>query len=323
MRSGFATAATAELQIAACAKAIISHTLSPDELALARLNRGAARMALGDRIMAASDYAEALKHYDSAIDPGSPDALTLYRRGASLDALGQTDRALADYSEAIRRDPKSPLAFYGRGILLASRKRAFDRAILDFDKVLELQPDNIEALIRRGDAYSQLGQGGRALVDLNRAVATAPDNAEAFLYRGVAQGRRSEDKLALADYDAAIQLDPSLGPAYNNRCLTRAIAGRDLVKAMADCDTALKLMPLSHDAREVRGFIYLKLGDPAIAITEYDAALAIDPNLPLALWGRGLARIREGRTKEGEADQAAARILDVGVERQFSMYGLQ
>ena len=391
VRSGVATVATAELQIAACAKAIISHTLAPDELAHARLNRGAARMALGDRIMAASDYTEALKHYDSAIDSRNPDALTLYRRGASLDALGQTDRALADYNEAIRRDPKSPLAFYGRGVLLASRKRAFDRAILDFDKVLELQPDNIEALIRRGDAYSQLGQGGRAMVDLNRAVAMAPDKAEAFLYRGVTQGRRGEDKLALADYDqalklaphyvdalvnraaihasagrqaeairdldaalaiqrnnplalynrgyahfaqraydkaiddynGAIQLDPSMGPAYNNRCLTRAIAGRDLVKAMADCDTALKLMPLSHDAREVRGFIYLKLGDPAIAIAEYDAALAIDPNLPLALWGRGLARIREGQTKEGEADQAAARVLDPNVERQFSIYGLE
>ena len=391
VRRGFAMATTAELQITACAKAIISHTLSPDELALARLNRGAARMALGDRIMAASDYTEALKHYDSAIDPRRPDALNLYRRGASLDALGQTDRALADYNEAIRRDPKSPLAFYGRGVLLASRKRAFERAILDFDKVLELQPDNIEALIRRGDAYSQLGQGGRAMVDLNRAVALAPDSAEAFLYRGVAQGRRSEDKLALADYDqalklapqyvdalvdraaihasagrqaeairdldaalaiqrnnpialynrgyahfaqrdydkaiadydAAIQLDPSLGPAYNNRCLTRAIAGRDLVKAMADCDTALKLMPTNLDAREVRGFIYLKLGDPAIAIAEYDAALAIDSNRPLALWGRGLARIREGQTKEGEADQAAARVLDPNVERQFSIYGLK
>ena len=348
-------------------------------------------MALGDRIMTAGDFTEALKHYDSAIDPNNPDALNLYRRGAALDALGQTDRALDDYSEAIRRDPKSPLAFYGRGVLLASRKRAFTRAIADFDKVLELQPDNIDALILRGDAYSQLGQAGRALVDLNRAVADAPDNAQAVLHRGVAQGRRGEDRLALADYDqaiklnpryvdalvnraavhaaagrpadairdldtalaiqpnnvialynrgyahfgqraydkaiadydAAIQLDPSLGPAYNNRCLTSAIAGRDLVRAMADCDVALKLMPVSLDVREVRGFIYLKLGDPAIAIAEYDAALAINPNQPLALWGRGLARVRNGQTKEGEADQAAARVLDPNVERQFSIYGLK
>lgn len=391
VRGGFASARTAERRIAACAKAIGSRTLAPNDLAFARLNRGAARMALGDRIMAAGDFTEALKHYDSAIDPANPDALNLYRRGAALDALGQSDRALDDYNEAIRRDPKSPLAFFGRGVLLASRKRAFTRAIADFDKVLELQPDNIDALILRGDAYSQLGQPGRALSDLNRAVTEAPDNAQAVLHRGVAQGRRGESSLALADYDQAlkldpryvdalvnraaihaaagrsadairdldaalaiqpnnpvalynrgyahfgqraydkaiadyddaIQLDPSLGPAYNNRCLTRAIAGRDLVKAMADCDHALKLMPTSLDVREVRGFIFLKLGDPALAITEYGAALAINPNQPLALWGRGLARIRNGQTKEGEADLAAARILDPNVERQFSIYGLK
>ena len=391
VRGGFASALTAERRVAACAKAIISRTLKPEELAFARLNRGAARMALGDRIMAASDFTEALRHYDSAIDPQNPDALNLYRRGATLDALGQADRALDDYGEAIRLDPKGPLAFFGRGVLLASRKRAFTRAIADFDKVLELQPDNIDALILRGDAYSQLGQPGRALSDLNRAVADAPDNAQAILHRGVAQGRRGEDRLALADYDRvllldpryvdalvnraavyaslgraadairdrdaalaiqpnnpialynrgyahfgqraydkaiadydnAIQLDPSLGAAYNNRCLTRAIAGRDLVKAMADCDVALKLMPVNLDVREVRGFIYLKLGDPAIAIAEYNAALAVNPNQPLALWGRGLARIRNGETKEGEADQAAARVLDPNVERQFSIYGLK
>jgi tetratricopeptide (TPR) repeat protein len=388
---GFARAHTAERRIAACAKAIISRTLTPDELAFARLNRGAARMALGDRIMAAGDFTQALQHYDSAIDPQKPDALNLYRRAATRDAMGETDKAIDDYSEAIRRDPKSPLAFYGRGVLLASRKRAFTRAIADFDKVLDLQPDNVDALILRGDSYSQLGQTGRALADLNRAVTEAPDNAQAFLFRGLAQGRRGEDRLALADYDqaiklepryvdalvnraavhasqgraadairdldaalairpnnplalynrgyahfgqraydkaiadydAAIALDPTLGPAYNNRCLTRAIAGRDLVQAMGDCDIALKMMPVNLDVRDVRGFIYLKLGDPTIAIAEYDAALAIDANRPIALWGRGLARIRLGQVKEGEADQAAARVLNPNIERQFSIYGLK
>ena len=82
-------------------------------------------------------------------------------------------------------------------------------------------------------------------------------------------------------------------------------------------------MPVNLDVRDTRGFIFLKLGDPAIAIAEYNAALAIDPNQPLALWGRGLARIRDGQTREGEADQAAARVLDPNVERQFAIYGLQ
>lgn len=82
-------------------------------------------------------------------------------------------------------------------------------------------------------------------------------------------------------------------------------------------------MPLSIAARETRGFIYLKLGDAAIAVTEYEAALQMDANQPLALYGLGLAKIRMGRKAEGEADQAAAPVLDPAVIRAFSIYGVE
>ncbi len=381
----------AQARNAACSQALQTRQLKPAEIALARLTRGVARTALGDKVLASEDYTDALKHYDGAIDPSKPDALDLYRRAAALGALGQTDKALSDYSEAIRIDPQSPLAFLGRGVLLATRKRAYDRAVEDFTKVLAIEPDNVDALIARGNAYSQLGDNGRALADLDRAISLAPKNAQAYLIRGLAHNRRNETKLALDDYDtalklepkfaaalanraaiemgerkyddairdldasiaiepnnpvglynrgfahfakgdydkaladysAAIDLDPTMGLAFNNRCLVRAIMGKDLVDALKDCDTAQKLMPLNQDVRDTRGFIYLKLGDPALAAKEYDAALDVDPNRPLALYGRGLARLRMGQTREGEQDQAAALALNPEVASQFEAYGVK
>ena len=377
-------------RIVDCSDAIQSRQLTPIELAAARLNRGTARSMLGEGMLASGDYLEALKHYDSAIDSGHSDALTVYRRGAALDALGQSDRALDDYDEAIRLDPKYPLAYYARGVLLAGYKRTYDRAIGDFDKVLTLDPANVAALIRRGDAYARRGDFGNALADLDRAVTLAPDDPEGYIYRGIVYGWRGENgralddfnralgldddnvdalvnraalyaldfrfdraiadldaaialrsydplafynrgyalfatgkyELAIADYGTAISLDPGMGLAYNNRCLARTILGRDLVAALADCDMALKIRPTNLDVRETRGFIYLKLGDPAIAIVEYEAALEVDPNRALALFGRGLARKKMGRASEGAADQAAARALDPQIEVHFSRYGV-
>ena len=347
-------------------------------------------MAMGDKFLASGDYQEALKHYDSAIDPKNPDALNLFRRGVALDGLGQIDRALADYSEAIRRAPNEPSAYLKRGILLASRKRAYDRALADFSRALELAPDSIDALVHRGDAYGQMGDFGRALADLDRAIGLVPTYARAYVYRGLTNGRRGKNQLAvadytaalklepgnvdalvdraavyaidgkfdlalrdldnaiairaddpiayynrgyihfakrqyelaLADYNAAIVLDPKMGLAYNNRCLVRTIAGWDPVVALADCDRALMVMPINPDVRETRGFIYLKFGEPAIAVEEYNAALEHDPNRAIALYGRGLAKIRLNQKKEGEADQAAARSLDPSVTHQFFRYGL-
>ena len=293
-------------------------------------------------------------------------------------------------SDAIKLDPNASLAFLNRGVLLATRKRAYDRAIQDFDRVLVLEPNNIDALIRRGDAFVQLGDFGRGMSDLDRAVSIAPENPLAYLMRGLAYGRRGNTLAALQNYDAALKYDPryadalsnraaiyleqgrldlairdldlsisidntnplafynrgyahfakkeydkaisdyssaialnpQLGLAYNNRGLTRAIAGQDLVQALADCDTALKLMPINLDVRDTRGFIYLKLGDPALALNEYNAALDIDPNRALSLYGRGLAKIKKGDVAGGEADQRAAETINPEVAQQFSMYGL-
>jgi tetratricopeptide (TPR) repeat protein len=357
---------------------------------LARLTRGIARTAIGDKALAGEDYVEAVQRYDRLIDPNNPESLALYRRAVALDASGQIDKAMEDYSAAIKADPKSSLAFLGRGVLLAVRKRAYDRAIEDFDKVLVIEPDNVEALVSRGDAFGQLGDLGRAMADLNRAVALAPDKPTVLVARGQIESRRGNlagaardyeaalkidprytgalinlaairamqgtpgaavelldqaitidrrnplafynrgyaefalkqyDK-AIADYGSAIEIDPGMGLAYNNRALSRAVAGSDLVAALADSDQALKLLPLNLEVRDTRGFIYLKLGDPALALNEYNAALTIDPNRALSLYGRGLARIGTGDAA-GKGDQEAARTINPEVANDFSIYGLK
>ena len=69
--------------------------------------------------------------------------------------------------------------------------------------------------------------------------------------------------------------------------------GSDLVAALADSDQALKLLPLNLEVRDTRGFIYLKLGDPALALNEYNAALTIDP------WFRGGPRCSAAKLRSG------------------------
>jgi tetratricopeptide (TPR) repeat protein len=390
VRGSLPTAEDAQQRDADCSKAILTRQLSPDSLALARLIRGSARMALGEKVKAREDLRAALSRYDSLVDSRTPAALDLFRRAVAQDALGDTEKALYDYGRAIRVDPSAPPAFLSRGVLLATRKRAFERAIEDFNKVLVLEPNNVQALVRRGDTYSQLGETARALADLDRAISLAPQSTLAYFYRGLVHSRMNMNVAALADYNAALErnprnvealtsraaihslnsrmafaiqdldaavaiakenphvyfnrgfayfaqgqyqkaiddyttaisLDPDFALAYNNRALARAVINKDLPLALADCDMALKLAPGNLDVRDTRGFVYLKLGDPALALNEYNAALARDPNRTTALFGSGLAKIRMGNIKSGEGDQAAARILDPEVDQQFAFYGL-
>ena len=386
----FPTREDAEARAAACSAALATRKLTPDEIALARLTRGIARTALGDKVLASEDYADAVQRYDQLINPANPDSLAIFRRAVALDASGQTDRALDEYGNAIKLDPKASLAFLGRGVLLAARKRAYDRAIEDFDKVLVLEPDNVDALVSRGDAFSQLGDVGRAMADLNRAAGLAPRSAIVLVARGQAESRRGNQAAAKADYEAALQLDPrndqalinlaavlalrgdmkeaiplldraleidprdalafynrgyanfalkqydkaladyssaigaapGMGLAYNNRALTRVILGSDLKAALEDSDEALKLMPINLDVRETRGFIFLKLNEPAQALVNYDAALNLDPNRALSLYGRGLDRVALGDAG-GKGDQEAALTINPDAAEEFALYGLK
>lgn len=321
---------------------------NPDALNLYR--RAASLDALGQTDRALDDYSEAIRidprgslaflgrgvllasrkrSYDRAIEDFSraielePNNVEAYiARGNAYSQIGDNGRAIADLDKAIAMAPDNAHAYVVRG-LAYNRRNDVAAALKDYDKALEIDPRLASALANRAAIHASEGKYDLAIRDLDRAIAIEPNNPVALYNRGYAYFAKGEYDKAIGDYSKAIEVDPNMGIAYNNRCLTRAISGKDLVAALADCDQALKLNPLNLDTRDTRGFIYLKLGDPALAVNEYNAALDIDPNRPLALYGRGIARIMNGQTRDGEADKAAAMTLNPEVDKQFAPYGLK
>lgn len=108
--------------------------------------------------------------------------------------------------------------------------------------------------------------------------------------------------------------------------MNRAIVG-DLAHALADCDQALKLaLKLApgdifhiHDSR---GFVHLKMKNPAAAITDYDEAIRFDPAMASSLYGRGLAKHMQGDKIGGDADIAMAEKLMPGIAEKFAKWGV-
>ena len=111
--------------------------------------------------------------------------------------------------------------------------------------------------------------------------------------------------------------------AYNNRCLTRGVVGKDLADALRDCDEALKLQPGNIDARDTRGFVYLKLGDFRSRSTTTAASLQVDPNHARALYGRGLAKVKSGDKAAGDTDIANATRLNANIAQEFAKLGVK
>jgi tetratricopeptide (TPR) repeat protein len=94
-----------------------------------------------------------------------------------------------------------------------------------------------------------------------------------------------------------------------------------LKQALADCNEALRLMPDNATTLDSRAFVFLKMMLFDAAVSDYDRALRLKPNLAFALYGRGLARVKNG-DPAGEADITAAKAIQPDIAEEYRRYGI-
>ncbi len=157
---------------------------------------------------------------------------------------------------------------------------------------------------------------------LTAKIDANPDDINALYRRGQVYASKGAYNLAIKDFDDTIRLNPKDVEALNNRCWTRTVVG-DLQAALKDCNEALRLRPNFVDALDSRGLVNLKAGMNKNAITDFDAALKINPRLTSSLYGRGLARQRNGSISDGNLDIANAKAMDPNIVQEFESYGIR
>jgi lipoprotein NlpI len=135
--------------------------------------------------------------------------IALIRRGIAYNNEGEPDKALVDYNEAITLEPKSAQAYYNRGNAYWSTGDNA-RAIADFDKTIELNPKDASAYRGRGLASLYAGNPAKASADLGEASKLDPKDAYNALWVDIA-GQRSNTASHLAE--AASQINMTAWPA--------------------------------------------------------------------------------------------------------------
>ncbi|HZR86782.1 MAG TPA: caspase family protein [Bradyrhizobium sp.] len=156
---------------------------------------------------------------------------------------------------------------------------------------------------------------------LTAKIDANPDDFNALYRRGQVYASKGAYSLAVKDFDDTIRLHPKDVEALNNRCWARAVMG-DLQSALRDCNEALRLKPDFVDALDSRGLVNLKAGQNKNAITDFDAALKLNSRLTSSLYGRGLAKQRNGSISEGNLDIANAKAMDPNIVQEFESYGV-
>jgi lipoprotein NlpI len=184
-------------------------------------------------------------------------------------------------------------------------------------------PNSADKYTDKSDSSTQLALADDPTIkNLSAKLTANPDDANALYRRGQVYASKGAYSLAIKDFDDTLRLNPKDVEALNNRCWARAVVG-DLPSALRDCNEALRLRPNFVDALDSRGLVNLKSGASKNAITDFDAALKINPRLTSSLYGRGLAKQRNGSLSEGNLDITNAKAMDPNIIQEFEGYGVR
>jgi tetratricopeptide (TPR) repeat protein len=114
------------------------------------------------------------------------------------------------------------------------------KAMMDFDRAIELDPQHAVAYNNRGLTRYYQSQSDAALADLNRAIELKPDYAHAYNNRGLVYGSQGRFDEAISEYTRALEIDPTFIIAYHNRGMEYYKMG-EFEKSLADLQTSKRL----------------------------------------------------------------------------------
>jgi tetratricopeptide (TPR) repeat protein len=240
----------------------------------------------GDEFMENYNFELAIADFTEAIKLAPDNAVFYMKRGHAYFSIKDFDRAINDYNTALRIYPNLVSALYGRGYAYAykgewelaradmenhhkifirvnfihdifgrgayDRRGEYDKIIADYSAMLNIQPDDINVLNSRGEAYIFKGEYDKAIADLNIALGMKPDFVNALITRSAMYFLKDEYDPAITDLNAVLNIEPDNIYALSGRGIVYFYVGREYDKAIVDFETVQKFK-LTPDYANVIG----------------------------------------------------------------------
>ncbi len=261
------------------------------------------------------DYMAAIEMFNQAQELGfdSPE-LFAYRASACYEMRNNEmgcsyPDAIRDYTRAVEIDPQNPDYWINRGEIFVQIE-SLDQALADFNHAIELGPDYARAYDARGTTFVIIEDWGAALRDFDTAIEIDPENSDYLISRGRVKLRIEDFQGAIADFNQALDFDSLATSAYAERALAYRMLG-DWENAIRDYTTAIELDPEDFTYWVARGWSYLGIEDSdehfEAAIADFTQALNLDSGAIGAYAGKAQAFTRQGEYS------AALETLDTGI----------
>lgn len=178
-------------------------------------------------------------------------------------------------------------------------------------------------LRRSAKAEFFFGNYEKAMENASALLRIVPGDHDALQIRYLIFAHNHQYDLAVRELDEIVRRGVENASDLNRRCLYKALVGRELESALADCNAALARSPSFYAAWSNRGLVHLRSGRWVEAIADYNRALELEQEFADASFGRGIAKLRLGEVESGTADIATALKLNPEIENEYAVDGIK
>ena len=210
LRHGARVSAITALVVASLISAVMpaQDKLPKNEAIQEHIDKGIQFGNSGNFEKAISEFKQVLK-----LDPKNIHAYN--NMGVAYFRLGDIDGVISSYTKAIDLGIADANMYFFRGLMYGKYKQDDAKAIKDYSKAIELEPRYSRAYLNRALAYSSLKMPDKAIVDYNKMVELRPDDLRMILeLRAQSYFAKADYKMAWADVDKAKELGVTLDKEF-------------------------------------------------------------------------------------------------------------
>ncbi len=235
----------------------------------------------------------AINFFDHQIQRGHSQPDSYRQRGLANQFLGNDTKAVADYSTALEMEAEDVETRIRRGQSFA-RLGQHAAAIEDFTWVIQRNEFDHEARYCRAISRAAEGKLEPARSDIFKAIKAAPQHPRYHILLAEFQQKSGELAKATRSFDKALLLDPTNPVTYRRRGTVHAQA-QNYLQAISDFTHSLELYPPQIEVLVQRGQAHLKLEQIGLALEDFELALTHNDKLVKAYSGRAAALVMQSK----------------------------
>ena len=188
------------------------------------------------------------------------DTNALVQEAMSLQKQGEWDQAIKKLDEAIQLTPKSPRLYVMRGMAQRHLNQV-EQAFIDFGKAIEISPQAFLAYYNRATLFMDVGKLQEAIRDFDQYLTIKPGDAQVQFLRTIAVYKSGDEEQTRQSIKMILDVNPYFAEVY---CL--------------------------------RGMLELKSNAHRAALHDFQRALKIKNDYPMAYYGKARALEKLGDT---------------------------